>query len=963
METNLSHRPSPRAFQCRIGFAVLFLLAAMTGLAAPFGTEFRYQGRLSASGFPAVDGLYDFQFTLHDAAALGLPVGSAVTMSVVPVTNGLFAVQLNFGATAFTTGEARWLQLQVNTNGLMPLVTLNPRQQLTPVPQAIYAGSAATASSVTAGAVTSSSLAPGSVGGTAIDDGSITSADLSDSLLNDAFWKLAGNVGTTPAANFVGTADDQPLELRANSQPALRLAPDGNVVVDPASRNINGTMTPGLTFGAASGEGISSRRGPGTGQWGLDFHTGFQPRMTIASSGNVGINKNNPATTLDVNGTITATRFRWAASAEISPDQGGSLELGDSLGGGTVPFIDFHYGVGFDQDHNVRLINNADGQLTVEGGFHATGSVVVDQSGQNNGAVSSASLTFGTSSGEGIASRRIGPGGGNQYGLDFYTGFQDRMTILNNGNVGIGTTTPTRPLEVQAAGDVEIGLKSTDLDGRLWTIQSSGNGTPGREQTFQIIDRTAGASRLLINPIGNIGIGTANPATALDVNGVVTASSDVTEAFQVRGAAAGYALYDRVPSHIDNHWSMFASGGTLGFYSANAGATLMSVSPSGDVTAAGFSGNAGATLTVGTTDRHALELNVNGARALRLEPTAASDTVNVTGGSARNVVDAGVMGATIGGGGAGDLFGFAYPNRVEADFGTISGGYYNTIQANANSATIGGGLGNGILTNSAYATVSGGEANTIQTNSWYATISGGVNNKIRPNAAYAVIGGGGVNEIQDSAGFATIGGGRLNTVLTNTLYATIPGGRENCAAANAFAAGTRAKATHLGAFVWADSTGANLDSAADNSVTLRAAGGYRLFSNSGTTAGVSLAPDGTAWAVISDRNVKKDFAPVDQRTILEKLAALPITQWHYQWEPPDVTPHIGPMAQDFKAAFYPGTDDKSITTQEADGVALAAIQGLNQKVEEKDAEIRNLRARLEKLEHLLHRELDTIETK
>jgi hypothetical protein len=97
--------------------------------------------------------------------------------------------------------------------------------------------------------------------------------------------------------------------------------------------------------------------------------------MTIANSGNIGINKNNPATALDVNGTITATRFRWAASAEISPDQGGSIELGDSLGTGTVPFIDFHYGVGFDQDHNVRLINNADGQLSVEGAFHTTGPV------------------------------------------------------------------------------------------------------------------------------------------------------------------------------------------------------------------------------------------------------------------------------------------------------------------------------------------------------------------------------------------------------------------------------------------------------------------------------------------------------------------------------------------------------------------------------------------------------------
>ena len=146
--------------------------------------------------------------------------------------------------------------------------------------------------------------------------------------------------------------------------------------------------------------------------------------------------------------------------------------------------------------------------------------------------------------------------------------------------------------------------------------------------------------------------------------------------------------------------------------------------------------------------------------------------------------------------------------------------------------------------------------------------------------------------------------------------------------------GSYARATNSGSFVWGDnSTATPVVSSANNQFTVRAAGGVRFFSNAATNAGVSLAPGGTAWAVISDRNVKKDFAAVDSVSILEKLAALPITQWHYNWEEKSVTPHIGPMAQDFKAAFYPGRDDKSISTLEADGVAFAAIQGLNEKVE------------------------------
>lgn len=105
---------------------------------------------------------------------------------------------------------------------------------------------------------------------------------------------------------------------------------------------------------------------------------------------------------------------------------------------------------------------------------------------------------------------------------------------------------------------------------------------------------------------------------------------------------------------------------------------------------------------------------------------------------------------------------------------------------------------------------------------------------------------------------------------------------------------------------------------------------------------------------MSDRNAKKDFAPVDSRAVLEKLAALPITHWHYQWEDSGTAPHLGPMAQDFKAAFYPGRDDKSISTLEADGVALAAIQGLNQKVQEQELEIQQLQKTVKELKDMVN---------
>jgi hypothetical protein len=504
---------------------------------------------------------------------------------------------------------------------------------------------------------------------------------------------------------------------------------------------------------------------------------------------------------------------------------------------------------------------------------------------------------------------------------------------------------------------------------------------------------------------------------------------------------------------------------------------------SGTVPAAALSnawrigGNAGTTpgtQFVGTTDNQPLEFKVNGTRALRLEPMGFADTVNVIGGSARNFVGMGAVGATIGGGGAGNsLFGNAYTNRVDADFGTVSGGAHNTIQAYAEKATIGG-----------------GSINTIRTNAEYATIGGGVQNTIETNALYA-----------------TIAGGDLNTA--SGQYATVPGGVGNTAGGQfSFAAGHDAKALHDGAFVWSDSPGGTFGSTASNQFLIRAGGGVGIGTpnpqgslhvysannptvvriqsagtpgfgrvefvsnpqgdanewrpgfiqstdNGGFTGGLAFFvngtgagnkfgsnevmrvvngavgintndPSGAALAVNggikvfagntlefgagvsgkdanagkigyqsftfgsldivgagtstsnrkiqfyceggatfngtisapSDRNLKQDFQPLDGREVLAKVAALPIQSWAYKYDASKR--HIGPVAQDFQAAFgLNGGDDKSITTVDADGVALAAIQGLNQKVEEtlkeKDARITALETELAKLKQMVEK--------
>jgi trimeric autotransporter adhesin len=308
-----------------------------------------------------------------------------------------------------------------------------------------------------------------------------------------------------------------------------------------------------------------------------------------------------------------------------------------------------------------------------------------------------------------------------------------------------------------------------------------------------------------------------------------------------------------------------------------------------------------------------------------------------------------------------------------ATFATIGGGYFNIVGTNAGYSVIGGGSDNSIGFDCAYATIAGGighaieshssailggDGNRIGARSALSTITGGLSQQIGADSANATIAGGGANVIGSNSTYGTIVGGYANAVGDNSGYGIVVGGFANFATNHALAAGTQAKAIHTGAFVWGDTTVTEVASSNANSVTMCASGGYRLFSDGDLQSGVFLAPGAGSWTTVSDRNAKENFEPVDSRGVLDKVATLPLTKWKYKTQTGDVR-HIGPMAQDFKAAFGVGETDIGITTIDADGVALAAIQGLNQKLEAevkaRDAENARLKHRLGQLEELVHK--------
>ncbi|MDA8456875.1 tail fiber domain-containing protein [Acidovorax sp. GBBC 3334] len=178
-------------------------------------------------------------------------------------------------------------------------------------------------------------------------------------------------------------------------------------------------------------------------------------------------------------------------------------------------------------------------------------------------------------------------------------------------------------------------------------------------------------------------------------------------------------------------------------------------------------------------------------------------------------------------------------------------------------------------------------------------------------------------------------------------------GLQNKANANfSVAIGKNAEALHQGSVVLGDGCAGfasdAVRSTANNQFVARGCGGIKLFTSQNLSSGVEVAPGGGSWSALSDRNKKDNFADVDPVAVLEKVAALPIQTWNYKTQDTAIR-HLGPTAQDFRAAFGLGENDTTINTVDADGAALVAIQGLHTLLREQREMIEQLRAEIERL--------------
>jgi hypothetical protein len=394
----------------------------------------------------------------------------------------------------------------------------------------------------------------------------------------------------------------------------------------------------------------------------------------------------------------------------------------------------------------------------------------------------------------------------------------------------------------------------------------------------------------------------------------------------------------------NNSFNVRANGGVV-FVTGGAGMTL-----DGQPVLTG-SGTGGATFTGMVTAPNYLS-DAAGDFVAGIGNTAGGGSATVSGGT---INSANGFVATVGGGEG---------NYATAGYATVGGGYNNL--ASGQFATVGGGYKN--LASGGYATVGGGVGN-YATN-YSATVPGGFNNVAgglfsfaAGNSAQATNDGAFVWADSQNANFSSTaanqfliraqGGVGINMNSPNGASLYVQGNRTGGIYSavgyfeNQNASGTTSPALRVVA------DGGNASEGALNV----SANGTGLIAEFGNAIGVvaDIQTNGTVDALAfnstSDRNAKENFSPVNAGEVLDKVAALTITRWNFKADAG--TRHLGPMAQDFYSSFNVGSDDKHIAVVDEGGVALAAIQGLNQKLEETRAENAELKQRLAVLEKIV----------
>lgn len=461
------------------GCALLALmLAPVSALAqiSPVPPAMQFQAKVTRpDGSPVPNGNYPLRLSLWDAASGGTEVWSQ-NFPNAPVRNGIIAILIGLFAPNTFDGD-RWLEIKLGTEA-----PLSPRQQLVSVAYAMKANRVAD------NAITSASILNGSITAGDIANGTLTAAKFAPNIFNPLAWLLAGNSGTNPPTDFLGTTDDQPLVIKVNNSRAMRY------------RYVEDTSVGGFEFRSINILGGSDINSIGGEVKGATVAGGGRDYFTLTDDPN--------SVTADF-GTVSGGSGNTASGAHATVGGGDGNQA--SAGTATVA----------GGDDNTASNSSA----TVGGGGNniASGVYSTIPGGFDNEAAGAYSTAIGRHAralhtGTFVFNNNLG---------DFSSTANNQFIIQADGGVGIGTNSPNALLHVSGnsyfALDMGIGttnpITKLHVEGSLHLSGTTQDISTDVGNNLQIghYDGTTFTERILMDGTGHVGINDTNPTYRLEL--------------------------------------------------------------------------------------------------------------------------------------------------------------------------------------------------------------------------------------------------------------------------------------------------------------------------------------------------------------------------------------------------------------------------------------------------------------